>query len=257
MDRASRALAGPPPLAGVRDRGSARRGETARRRRTLPCGECAHRRGDSRRRRHPLWPHDCSLDLAVTGLEGGGERTKIKGKKGVCHGLGHRRSSLPSSVDCRPRVLLRPTPSSTVVTTARVKRRGKREKGRSRPRPRHRSLPRSADRRPWRSACRRRYALRRMRGRKKGARVCGGTASAAGFVRARSADDRPMQIATDRRPVAAGGRRPDLAQEASRCGPKSWPARWLLGCRTRRAQGRWPWATLLYGPATSNEQYCL
>jgi hypothetical protein len=64
MDRASRVLAGPPPLAGVRDRGSARRGETPRRRRTLPRGECARRRGDSRWRRHlllhamdttPLW----------------------------------------------------------------------------------------------------------------------------------------------------------------------------------------------------------
>jgi hypothetical protein len=52
MDRASRVLAGPPPLAGVRDRGSARRGETPRRRRTLPRGECARRQGDSWRRRH-------------------------------------------------------------------------------------------------------------------------------------------------------------------------------------------------------------
>jgi hypothetical protein len=76
-------------LDGARDRGSAHRGETARQLRTLPRGECAHRRGDSRQRRHlpssgPPWTAMPSLDLACARLGKWGRGKKArKGRQAV------------------------------------------------------------------------------------------------------------------------------------------------------------------------------
>jgi hypothetical protein len=77
-----------------------------------------------------------SLDLAVAGLEKRERRTNRKKEGSPTRFLGHRRPSLPSSVDRRPRVLLRllPVPprwKPPRVSLIRVRQEegGKRERG--------------------------------------------------------------------------------------------------------------------------------